>query len=112
MKKVIVTGGRDYEDFAMLCDILEFINPDVIIQGGARGADSMARDWAKFSQKEIVTFNADWDKHGKAAGPIRNAEMLDSHRDALVIAFPGGRGTESCIKLALERNMIVLKVFE
>ena len=112
MKKVIITGGRNYEDEEKLYNILTLINPDIIIQGGAFGADHLARDWATFNRIECITVLADWAKHGKAAGPIRNIEMLDTNTDAIVIAFPGGKGTKHCTEAALKRNMIVLNVLE
>jgi hypothetical protein len=55
---------------------------------------------------------ANWKEHGKAAGPIRNGNMLDEAGDEplLVIAFKGGRGTADCVRQAISRNMIVLEV--
>lgn len=110
MRKIIVTGGRDFDDWAMLSDTLDFLNPDVVVQGGASGADRMAKEWAKENKKEVVTVEADWKTHGKAAGPIRNGEMLDAHPDACLVAFPGGKGTANCVKQAVQKNMIVLSV--
>ena len=110
MKTVIVTGGRDYDDWAMLQEVLNFINPDVVVQGGAWGADQMAVDWAEYNKKEFLTFNADRNKHGRAAGPIRNKEMLQANPKAVVVAFPGGAGTANCVRTAVELNMIVLQV--
>lgn len=113
MKKVVVTGGRYYSDSVMVFDVLDFLRPDILFQGGANGADLLAKEWAGDFDCEVVTVEANWDKHGKAAGPIRNGEMLDkAGSDAIVIAFPGGKGTENCIKQAKERNMIVLRVEE
>lgn len=111
MKTVIVTGGRDYDDFAMVADVLEALSPERIVQGGALGADQNARRWAEASGVECVTVEADWDKHGKAAGPIRNREMLERFRgDSLLVAFPGGKGTENCVKTAVALNYVVLRV--
>ena len=53
---------------------------------------------------------ANWDLHGKAAGPIRNRTMLNAHPNAIVVAFPGGRGTDNCISEAQARNMTILRV--
>ena len=110
MKKVIVTGGRDYDDRAKIRDVLNFINPDMVIQGGASGADLLAKKWADANVKDLSTVEAQWAKYGKSAGPRRNREMLDLHPGALVLAFPGGIGTSDCIKAALERGHIVLQV--
>jgi len=107
---VIVTGGRDYEDYAMVADVLDLFDADLIIQGGAAGADRMARDYAYQNNIICETVKADWNKHGKAAGPIRNLEMLKKYPNAVVVAFPGGKGTENCVKQAASLNMIVLTV--
>lgn len=67
--------------------------PDVtVISGTARGADTLGADWAVCNWLRLEEFPADWDKHGKAAGHIRNQQMLDSGVD-VAVQFPGGRGT-------------------
>ena len=108
--KLIITGGRDYNDYAMVVDVLNHLNPSVVIQGGATGADALAREWALDNGKEVITYNADWDIHGKSAGPIRNKQMCSEHKDAILIAFQGGKGTENCVNEAVKLNMIVLRV--
>lgn len=110
MKQVIVTGGRDYDDWAMIQAVLGFIKPDLVVQGGASGADKDAQSWARYNDVKCVTIPAAWDLHGKAAGPKRNVEMIESYPDAIVVAFPGGAGTESCVKEAVKRNRVVLRV--
>lgn len=111
-KQIIVTGGRDYNDWVMFQDVLISFNPSLIIQGGASGADKMAKEWARLNNIECETVEADWDKHGKAAGPIRNKQMLLLYPNALILAFPGGAGTANCVKQAVGLNRIVLMVHE
>lgn len=108
--EVIVTGGRDYDDLIMVQDVLGQFNISLLIQGGASGADELALWYAKDNNIEHKTYKADWNKHGKAAGPFRNSEMLVSHPNAIVIAFPGGRGTENCVNQAISLNRLVFKV--
>lgn len=111
MRKIIVTGGRSYRDYQMVDDVLDFIKPDKVIHGKCRtGADQIADDWAKDKHIPVVTYEADWNTNGRAAGPLRNREMLENHQDAVVIAFPGNRGTEDCISTAKTLNMVVLRV--
>jgi hypothetical protein len=110
MKDVIVTGGRDYDDFAMVQDVLSLFDIGLLIQGGAFGADEAALEYAKHNTIECVTVAADWDKHGRGAGPIRNKEMLLKYPNAIVVAFPGGAGTANCVKAAVALNRIVLQV--
>lgn len=110
MKDIIVTGGRDFDDYNKVAEVLELFDIGLIIQGGASGADSLAKRYATLADIECKTFEADWNKHGKAAGPIRNRLMLIEHPNAVVVAFPGGRGTANCIEQALKAGMLVLEV--
>lgn len=72
----------------------------VLIAGGANGADAYCERWAAEHGLHVVRFRADWDAHGPAAGPIRNARMIAEGKPDLVIAFPGGRGTADCVRQA------------
>lgn len=102
--RVLVCGGRDYRDYdkisSTLKDLCSKDNKNTIIQGGARGADQSAKEFAGDFGIEYLTFHADWDKHGKAAGYIRNKQMLGEGKPDLVVAFPGGRGTANMVELA------------
>jgi predicted Rossmann-fold nucleotide-binding protein len=71
-----------------------------VIHGGCRGADEGANDWAKSENIPVIACRADWKKHGKAAGPIRNREMIRLHQPDYVVALPGGRGTADMINAA------------
>jgi hypothetical protein len=124
MKKltVVVTGGRDYSDQVMLDEVLDALDPDFLIIGDAKGADTLAKEWAESRPNQSSSMHlAQWDLYGKKAGPLRNAAMLDKactmmkdddsgDRQTLVVAFKGGAGTENCIRQAIERNLIVLRV--
>jgi len=72
---------------AVLGELLNELKFDRMIQGGAEGVDHVARRWASRIGVEIVTVEADWQEHGKAAGPIRNQEMMDMS-PGIVAAFP------------------------
>jgi hypothetical protein len=95
--RVIVCGGRNYAEENVIRKRLATLrdeHPDaVVIHGAAPGADSWAGYVAGTLGLTVEVHPANWAKHGRAAGPIRNQEMLDSGAD-LVIAFPGGRGTK------------------
>lgn len=102
MLKVAVTGGRDYEDASLVEDTLRMLYVQegefTLLHGGAPGVDSFAKQWAIDSGFTSQEFPANWAAFGKAAGPIRNRDMV---REAdMLIAFPGGRGTADCIKAA------------
>jgi len=104
--RVIVCGGRDYNDTERVAEILQYLPCDtIVVHGGASGADLLAGlYWNEWGTTEV--FHADWEKHGKAAGPLRNQEMLDAGAD-LVIAFPGGRGTADMVRRAKGRGIKV-----
>jgi hypothetical protein len=80
-----------------------------IIEGGALGADRLARKAALSLGFSVVTVMADW-SIGKRAGPIRNGRMLDLH-PAKVIAFhedlPSSKGTRDCVNQAKARGVEV-----
>lgn len=102
--RVLVCGGRDYADHARVHEVLDKLHReagiDVIIEGGARGADRWAYQWADSSGVDTATFEADWENQGSFAGPMRNKRMLEEGRPDLVIAFPGGRGTADMVRKA------------
>lgn len=103
--RVLVTGGRDYDDLASVCGALDELRAQhgrlTVIQGGASGADFIARYWCgRQSSVHMINEPADWKKHGKAAGPLRNQRMLDEHKPDLVLAFEGGRGTADMVHRA------------
>jgi len=107
--RVLVCGGRDYHNRSHVNAILSEIKPTVIIEGGAKGADFLAADWARsnIEADSLLTFHADWERNGKAAGPTRNQKMLDEGKPDLVVAFPGGRGTADMISRAIRAGVPV-----
>lgn len=114
MIRVLVCGGRDYAGrdtvFEVLHEIAQRHNGVRVIQGGAPGADMLAREWCRIHGYVYEHFPADWKKHGRAAGPIRNKQMLDEGRPHVVIAFPGGRGTADMIRQAEAAGVPVERV--
>lgn len=101
--RVLVCGGRDFDDGTYMCAVLDEVAPGTdteIIHGGAQGADFHASQIAEDDGLQVTCFPADWEEHGRAAGPIRNQQMLDEGKPDLVLAFAGGRGTDSMCQLA------------
>lgn len=110
--KVIVCGGRNFNNKDVVFTVLSKLNPDIVIHGGATGADELAGQWACENEKEVRVYQAAWSVHGKYAGPFRNKKMLNEELEGLsgVIAFPGGKGTDNMVKLAtaaLGENKVV-----
>lgn len=114
MRRVLVCGGRDFADKALLRDTLAELHIrepfSVVIHGAARGADSLACGWAQARGIETIAHPADWKAYGKRAGHIRNQQMIDLSRPDLVVAFPGGRGTADMIRRAQIRCIPVVQV--
>ncbi|MFS0643834.1 DUF2493 domain-containing protein [Siminovitchia sp. 179-K 8D1 HS] len=115
MYKVIVAGSRDFDDYPLLeRELIHFLfgrhpNEVEIISGTARGADQLGERFAKEKGCALKLFPADWNKNGKAAGPIRNKEMSE-YADACVVFWDGvSRGTKNMIDNA-KRKGLKLKI--
>lgn len=120
MATLLVTGSRNLDHRIHLTPIHRILtfahdkyNFTKLVEGGATGADSIAFNWARARDIEIVTYPAEWEIHGRSAGPRRNMQMLVANPDAIVYAFPIGKspGTRHCIKAAQTRGHVV-EVFE
>lgn len=116
-KRVLVCGGRDYENLELIKEYLKKLPRDsIIITGGAPGADKQALVAARvLNSSEEFNFwiwecFADWTVLSRAAGPIRNQAMIDEAQPHLVIAFPGGNGTMSMVGLARLAHIEVIEV--
>ena len=111
--KLLVCGGRGYNDrdhIWFILDIFKALYPGELqlIQGGAKGADKLAYYWAKEHRVPCRTYEADWNKYGKAAGFIRNKTMLEDGKAEMVLAFPGGRGTQHMVDLARKKGIEIV----
>lgn len=102
--RVLVCGGRYYEDRAAVFAALDAIHAltpiHVIVEGGARGADALAGSWARVREVSNWRVPADWSRHGNAAGMLRNGRMLEMCTPDVVLAFPGGAGTADMVRQA------------
>lgn len=110
--KLLICGGRDYHDQATVSMRLDEIHAQegpitLLIQGGAIGADKCAFEWSKTREVPCVNVPAKWNKHKKAAGPIRNQYMLDEFEPDKVLAFPGGSGTANMVSKAKKHGIPV-----
>ena len=108
---VLVAGSRNFVNGERLAQILaENIGADdIIVEGGAKGVDTMAREWAEARDIGVVEIRADWEKYGRAAGPKRNDAMtafVAEHGGKAVFIWDGkSKGTEQCIRSALKRKI-------
>jgi len=106
--RIVVTGGRDFDDRELAISALSSLPKDtVVINGGAKGADTLCAEIAEELGMHVRTFPANWKRYGKKAGPIRNLQMLSSGPVDMVLAFPGGKGTANCIAQARAKGIHV-----
>lgn len=103
--KVIIAGGRGFSSYWAVCRAVKDSGFKIteVVSGGASGADALGERWARDNGVGLKPFIADWKKHGRAAGPKRNAQMAE-YADAL-IAMPGGKGTANMISEAKKRGL-------
>lgn len=111
--RVLVCGSHlslDPDTEQRVCAALDELKPDLVIHGLATGVDAFAGKWAERKGVPCMAFQPAWTRYGFAAGPKRNAWMLEWGEPDLVLAFPGGGGTENMIKLAEEADVEVRRV--
>ena len=100
--KIAVVGSRTFEDRQLLEETLSTLEEPIteIISGGAKGADTLAQQWADQHKIPVTVFQPDWQKFGRAAGPKRNQQIIAACD--VCIAFWDGqsKGTKSSITLS------------
>lgn len=110
--KVLVCGDRNWSDMDKIETRLKRLpEGTTLIHGAARGADTLGGYVAeRFCGFKVEAYPADWNKYHRAAGPIRNRQMLDQKPD-LVIAFHSdlatSKGTKDCVMEARKRKIPV-----
>jgi hypothetical protein len=109
--KVLVCGGRGFTDRLRLYAVLDDLEPKpiLVIQGGARGADIIAKHWAILNNVHYVTVPALWERFGRQAGPLRNSAMLELEPD-ICVAAPGGSGTADMVKKCRAAKIDIIEV--
>jgi hypothetical protein len=128
MKKILVCGGREYgtrvtEDGHKVPNVYEIeklnkalealkqeFDDITIIHGDARGADTLAKVWALRNNISVISFPAEWGVYGRSAGYVRNTQMLEEGEPDIVLAFPGGSGTEMMCKIAKAAGVEIRRV--
>lgn len=118
--RVLVCGGRDYANKAMVKKTLDEIHAKspitCIIHGsnkgkGPQGADKLAMYWAGSTGIKKEAYEADWEEYGNGAGPIRNSVMAEAKPD-IGVAFKGGKGTADMVKKLRKKNIQVIEIGE
>ncbi len=110
--RILITGDRNWTDKDKIRAMLSSV-PDVeeVIEGEARGADTLGKEVAQELEIPVESYPADWSKYHKAAGHIRNQQMLDEGKPNLVLAFHShieqSRGTADMIRRAKKAGIEV-----
>ena len=115
--RVLISGDRNWDDPKPIAYIMQeivtsYIGEVTFVHGLARGADTMCDVIAKLYNYNVEGYPADWTKHGKAAGPIRNQEMLDTidpESEDMVIGFhkdiENSKGTKDMLKRSKKKGV-------
>ena len=108
--RVLVTGDRNWHNKDRIREILSALTDvECVIEGEARGADTLAREVATDLGIEVHGYHAQWDKYGRGAGPIRNRQMVTQEKPDLVIAFHNNilesKGTKDMVFFATSRKI-------
>lgn len=110
MSKIIVAGGRDFDDYELLKSTLDtYISQQEveIISGGARGADRLGELYARNNGYKLTIIEAKWDLHGHSAGYKRNVEMSLIATDVIVFWNGASKGSKHMIDIANKRGLKV-----
>jgi hypothetical protein len=108
--RIVIAGGRSFDDWdyfmGYMSTLPTWIGNDnfEVVSGGAPGVDSMGEQLAYLFGLKLTKFPADWNKHGRAAGPIRNEQMA-LYADGVIAFWDGkSRGTKHMIETARKNN--------
>ena len=111
MNYIIVAGDRNFTDYNYFKQCLNTLfnteRPRTIISGCAKGVDTLAIRYANEYNLPLMKFPADWDTHGKAAGPIRNKQMAQNATHLVAFLAPNSKGTRNMINQAKEHNLAI-----
>ena len=109
--RLLVCGDRNWEDKEAINHALVSLAPEVVIHGGAKGADSLAGYSAYLLNIPIEVYPAQWSLYGRGAGPIRNQQMIDEGKPDMVIWFhkdlETSKGTKNMVHKAQDYRIPV-----
>ena len=116
MIRLIIAGSRDIDNYNQVVLLIEDAlyrlkidkeNIGCILSGTCRGVDKCGEKWAKENNIEVCQYPARWSMFGKAAGPKRNAEMVEDADALIVIHYNDSKGSKDILKKAKNKELIV-----
>lgn len=110
--RVLICGGREFNDMKAVSREMAKVRDwyggiSCVIEGGARGADYLGKLWAEREGIPVFECRANWNRFGKRAGHVRNGWMIEHGKPDVVVAFPGGRGTENMLAQAAKAELLI-----
>ena len=110
--KVAVIGSRTFDDYELVKETLSTFTISLLVSGGAKGADSLGERYANENNITTLIFKPDWKKHGPAAGPIRNTDIVNNADTIIAFWDCESRGTKDSITKAekLGKEVIIIKI--
>lgn len=110
--RIQITGGREYTDKDTIKRVLREYIPDycIIVHGDCSGADKLCGEVGTSLGFEVEVFPALWNKYGRAAGNLRNIQMLDNNPNIVLVFHPcleKSKGTKHCATEAKKRNLLI-----
>jgi hypothetical protein len=115
MHRIIFCGDREWTDHSWIRMVMSALKTNlkrfVVIEGEAFGADVLSKECAQDLGLHVVRYPANWNKYGKAAGPIRNRQMVIEGNATAVIAFhndiANSFGTKDMVTYARKQSLPV-----
>lgn len=114
-ERVLVCGGREFTDRAFIFEQLDALHAQypfhIVIHGCARGADTLAGEWAEERKIKVAKFpvsREEWKKYGWRAGHLRNERMIVEGKPTMGIAFPGAGGTADMTRRLVGRKILTV----
>ena len=99
--RIAIIGSRNFDNYELLANTLEDYKDKIglVVSGGANGADTFGEQWADKNQIPKLIFPADWNKHNKSAGFIRNQYIVNNADAGIAFWDNKSKGTLSTIGL-------------
>jgi hypothetical protein len=105
--KVIIAGSRSITDYKTVESAIKESKFEIteIISGGARGVDKLGELYAVNNNIKLTIMKADWDKHGKSAGYIRNQEMSEIAEAVIILWDGASKGTKNMLEVSIKKGL-------
>ena len=105
--KTIIAGSRHFTDYEFLCERLAEVPWEIteVVSGCAEGADTLGERWGDAKRIKVTRFPAEWERLGRAAGPVRNGQMAAYAQAFVAFLYPNSRGTANMIKQATKKGL-------